>query len=78
MSPVAKALLSVFDEAHERKVVRTLIKAFEMQMADNVIELMNDLGAAIQHRDEARTERDFYKAQFEQVQVRLEALQGRV
>ncbi|MHB9436606.1 MULTISPECIES: hypothetical protein [unclassified Mesorhizobium] len=47
-------------------------------MADNVIELMNDLGDAIQHRDEARTERDFYKAQFEQVQVRLEALQGRV
>jgi hypothetical protein len=78
MSPVAKALLSVFDEAHEKKAVRSLIRDFEKQVAEMAISQMEERDSYRKMIAKHEVETSFWRSQFEQVQARLEKLQGRV
>jgi hypothetical protein len=76
MSPVEGALLDCFDEDHERRIVRRLIRRFEKRLAEDTLGLMKEREGLIDKIRELETERGFWQAQFEQAETRIQRLQG--
>lgn len=75
MSPVEGALLDCFDEEHERRIVRRLIRRFEKRLAEDTLGLMKEREALIAKIGEIETERTFWQSQFEQAEARIQKLQ---
>ncbi len=77
-SPVEIALLGCFDEQHERRIVRRLIKAFQKKLAEDTLVLLKEREELLQRITALTEARDFYESQFEQAQARIEPFQARI